>query len=52
MCGRYNVTDSSEVRILMEQLSLSGTSFRAQHDVSPGALVSSWLKRPVIGICF
>ena len=36
MCGRYNVTDSSEIRILMEQLSLSGICPRAQHDVPPG----------------
>lgn len=25
MCGRYNVTDSPEIRALMEQLKLPGT---------------------------
>ncbi|SOB74721.1 Putative SOS response-associated peptidase YedK [Marinobacter sp. LV10R510-11A] len=36
MCGRYNVTDSPEIRILMEQLGLPSITPRFQHNVPPG----------------
>src|SRR5690554_7235021 len=38
MCGRYNVTDSPEVKTLMEQLGLPGVIPRPQHNVPPGGL--------------
>lgn len=36
MCGRYNVTDSPEVRVLMEQLELPGTIPTPTLNVPPG----------------
>ena len=36
MCGRYNVTDSPEIRVLMEQLGLPGVAPAWQHNVPPG----------------
>lgn len=36
MCGRYNVTDSPEIRVLMERLQLPGTVPTPQLNVPPG----------------
>lgn len=36
MCGRYNVTDSLEIKVLMEQLGLRGVAPTWQHNVPPG----------------
>ncbi|RMJ01608.1 hypothetical protein DOQ08_03190 [Marinobacter litoralis] len=38
MCGRFNVTDSPEIRALMEQLGLPGITPRFQHNVPPGGI--------------
>lgn len=38
MCGRYNVTDSPEVRELMGQLGLAGIAPRPQYNVPPGGI--------------
>ena len=38
MCGRYNVTDSPEIRALMEQLGLPGITPRFQNNVPPGGM--------------
>ena len=38
MCGRYNVTDSPEIRALMEQLGLPGITPRFHHNVPPGGI--------------
>lgn len=38
MCGRYNVTDSPEVRVLMDQLKLPGTVPTPQLNVPPGGV--------------
>lgn len=38
MCGRYNVTDSPEIRALMEQLGLPGITPRFQNNVPPGGI--------------
>ncbi|MBQ0832938.1 SOS response-associated peptidase [Marinobacter sp.] len=38
MCGRYNVTDSPEIRVLMGQLKLPGTVPTPQLNVPPGGV--------------
>jgi len=38
MCGRYNVTDSPEIRTLMEQLGLPSMAPTPQHNVPPGGI--------------
>ncbi len=40
MCGRYNVTDSPEVRQLLEVLGVQLYPVRFSHDIAPGSVIS------------